>query len=374
MPPERLSLSGVTKRFGAVTAVDRVGFSVEEGEFLGLLGPSGCGKTTLLRLIAGFDLPDEGSIVSRGRDIAAVPSYRRNFGVVFQSYALFPHMTVLENVGYGLKVRGVGKAQAAERTRAALQRVGMHLEEDRFPSQISGGQQQRVALARAIVIEPDILLLDEPLSALDKNLREEMQVELRQLQQRIGITTIFVTHDQEEALTLSDRVAVMHSGKIMQLDVPREIYNRPTSQFVATFLGTTNLVPGKVATVAGGRARLDIAGTPVGARCKEGALRPGAEALVAVRPEDVRIAAGGVGIAGRVEDVLFQGHRLIVLFRTDTGQELRAFARPADWRLDKGAAAFACWDEEVASVFTPDAPAEDASPAPASIPADERKA
>jgi ABC-type Fe3+/spermidine/putrescine transport system ATPase subunit len=283
---------------------------------LSLLGPSGCGKTTLLRLIAGFVLPDAGRIAVDGVDVSRLPAWRRQFGVVFQSYALFPHMTVGENVAYGLKVRGVARAERDGRARATLDRVGLSGAEGRFPAQLSGGQQQRVALARAMVIEPRVLLLDEPLSALDKNLREEMQEELRQLQQRAGITTVFVTHDQEEALTLADRVAVMRAGRVAQLGTPREVYDTPASAFVATFLGTTNMVPAS----------------------------PGSAARLAVRPENVTLSATGPGLPGVVGDVLFQGHRLIVLFHADAGVELRAFCRPGECTLRKGDAAYATWD------------------------------
>ena len=345
----RLTIERVTKRFDRLLAVEDVSLAVEDGEFLALLGPSGCGKTTLLRLIAGFMLPDGGRILSRDHDVSGLPPYKRNFGVVFQNYALFPHMTVLENVGYGLKVRGRPRVTIGTAARAALDRVGLSHVEERFPNQLSGGQQQRVALARAIVIEPELLLLDEPLSALDKNLREEMQVELRLLQQRIGITTIFVTHDQEEAMTLSDRIAVMQAGRMQQVGTPREVYDRPDNLFVATFLGTTNLLPGRVCAVTDGVAHMQVDGIAVTAR--SGTATVGGDARLAVRPENLRLAATGPGLPGTIKDVLFQGHRLIVLFVTASGQEMRAFATPGGWDLPKGATAFATWPEEHASVF-----------------------
>ncbi len=350
----RLVLDSVSKRFGPTLAVDSVSASVEDGEFVALLGPSGCGKTSLLRLIAGFLVPDAGRIISRGRDITALPSYRRSFGVVFQNYALFPHMTVLENVGYGLRIRGRPKAETAEVARRALKRVGLHGVEDRFPSQISGGQQQRVALARAIVIEPDLLLLDEPLSALDKSLREQMQVELRQLQRRIGITTVFVTHDQEEALTLSDRIAVMRAGQILQMDAPQTVYDRPNSEFVATFLGTTNLLSGHILRITGDIADISVEGIVMQGMRHGLGFGSGALVRLAVRPENVRVSVRGEGLAVTVRDILFQGHRLIVLLETQSGCELRAFAAPADWQFHKGSAVVASWAASGASVFAPD--------------------
>jgi ABC-type Fe3+/spermidine/putrescine transport system ATPase subunit len=338
-----LLVESVTRRFGSLAAVDDVTLAVAGGEFLGLLGPSGCGKTTLLRLIAGFLLPDAGRIRCDDKDITSLPPYARNLGVVFQNYALFPHMTAAENVGYGLKVRGIGKAEAAQRVRTALDRVGLAKAEDRFPSQLSGGMQQRVALARALVIEPAILLLDEPLSALDKNLREEMQVELRLLQQRVGITTVFVTHDQEEAMTLSDRIAVMQAGKIRQLGRPEEVYRRPTSAFVATFLGTTNIVAGTARGLQGEALLVETAGGGLVQARPDAAPAPGAAVRLAVRPESVVLAPDGPGLPGTVGDVLFQGHRLIVLFHADGGAELRAFAAPGGWSLAKGQRAVASW-------------------------------
>ncbi|PPL16187.1 spermidine/putrescine ABC transporter ATP-binding protein [Microterricola pindariensis] len=236
-----IRLSEVTKTFGAVNAVDGLNLDIAAGEFFSMLGPSGSGKTTVLRLIAGFELPTAGTIELFGRDVTGTAPFDRDVNTVFQDYALFPHMSVLDNVAYGLRVRGVGKAERRERARAALEKVRLGSFGDRRPAQLSGGQRQRVALARATVVEPKALLLDEPLGALDLKLREQMQVELKEIQRDLGITFIFVTHDQEEALTLSDRIAVFSDGKIEQLGTPAEIYERPRSSFVAAFVGTSNI-------------------------------------------------------------------------------------------------------------------------------------
>ncbi len=230
-------LVNLRKQFGEVKAVDDVTLEVFDGEFITLLGPSGSGKTTVLRMIAGFEKPDSGEIILNGTDVAQLPPYERDVNTVFQDYALFPHMTVLENIEYGLRVKKIGKEETRTRALKALEQVRLEGYESRKPSQLSGGQRQRVALARALVNRPKVLLLDEPLGALDLKLREQMQIELKQLQRDIGITFIFVTHDQEEALTMSDRIAVFNEGKIVQLGTPREIYENPTSKFVSEFVG-----------------------------------------------------------------------------------------------------------------------------------------
>ncbi len=237
-----LELRGLTKHFPTHRAVDDVGLQLEKGEFFSLVGPSGCGKTTTLRLIAGFETPTSGTILINDKPVAALPPYERDVTTVFQNYALFPHLTVAQNVSFGLERRRINKAEAAERVRSVLDLVQLTGKESRLPHQISGGERQRTALARALVVEPQVLLLDEPLSALDPQLRKQMRSELKALQQRVGITFLFITHDQEEALSLSDRMAVMNSGRILQWGKPRDLYHRPTCNFVAEFLGTVNRI------------------------------------------------------------------------------------------------------------------------------------
>jgi putative spermidine/putrescine transport system ATP-binding protein/spermidine/putrescine transport system ATP-binding protein len=244
----RVELINITKSFGPVIAVKKANVVFEEGSFTTLLGPSGCGKTTILRMISGLGSPTSGDIMVGGNRVNDIPIHKRNLGLVFQNYALFPHRTIGENIAFGLKYRGVPKNDMLEKVRAALDIVRLPGVEDRYPQQLSGGQQQRIALARAIVIEPDVLLLDEPLSALDANLREDMRVELKAIQDRIGVTTVFVTHDQSEALAMSDKIVVMSAGVVEQIGPPNEVYNTPASEFVATFLGASNLLP---ATVVG---------------------------------------------------------------------------------------------------------------------------
>src|SRR6476659_4375199 len=241
-----IEVTNVAKHYGATVAVSDVSFGVEQGHVLSLLGPSGCGKTTMMRMIAGLIAPNAGSIAIKGRPVNQIPVHKRNVGMLFQNYALFPHLTVAHNIAFGLEMRKLAKAEALRKAEDALAMVRLSGFGARYPHQLSGGQQQRVALARALVIEPAVLLLDEPFGALDKKLRENMQIEMRQLQQRLGITTLMVTHDQDEALTLSDRIAVMRAGVIEQLGTPTEIYERPVSRFVASFIGTSNFFSGKV--------------------------------------------------------------------------------------------------------------------------------
>jgi len=305
-----VELDGVTKRFGKITALDDVSLLVRRGELMTLLGPSGCGKTTLLNLVAGFLMPDSGEIAVDGQRITDVPAYRRQIGIMFQNYALFPHMNVAANVGYGLRMRRVAKGETARRVADALALIKLAGLEDRKPRQLSGGQQQRVALARALVIRPKVLLLDEPFSALDRNLRASMQVELKEIQRKLGVTTIFVTHDQSEALSLSDRIAVVAEGRIRQLGTPDQIYRRPVDRFVASFVGDVNVlrarlerIDGAVATVALGAARVMVP-----SRTLQGAAT-GSMVDLFVRPEELRPAEHGAAVATRgvVAAQIYQG-------------------------------------------------------------------
>jgi len=300
----------VTKRFGKIAALDDVSLLVRRGELMTLLGPSGCGKTTLLNLVGGFLMPDSGEIAIDGQRVTDVPAYRREIGITFQNYALFPHMNVAANVGYGLRMRRVAKAEIARRVADALALIKLAGLEDRKPRQLSGGQQQRVALARALVIRPKVLLLDEPFSALDRNLRASMQVELKEIQRKLGVTTIFVTHDQSEALSLSDRIAVMAEGRIRQLGTPDEIYRRPVDRFVASFVGDVNVlrarlerIDGAIATVALGAARVKVP-----SRTLQGAAT-GSIVDLFVRPEELRPAEPGTAVAadGIVAAQSYQG-------------------------------------------------------------------
>jgi putative spermidine/putrescine transport system ATP-binding protein len=277
-----IQISGLTKRYGEAVAVAPLDLSVGDGEFLTLLGPSGCGKTTLMRMIAGITQPDGGTVVIAGRSMDGLPPERRNVGLVFQSYALFPHMTVAANIAFGLKMRRVSRAETARRVQAALALVDLVPLAGRYPRELSGGQQQRVALARAVVIEPDVLLLDEPLSNLDAKLREQLRAELRELQQRLGVTAIYVTHDQAEAMALADRIVVMDKGRIVEEGAPVTLYRNPRTRFAAEFLGQTNVVP---VAVAGGRVVL-----PWGE-----SVAAGAGDFVSIRPEDIAIAPGQGG-------------------------------------------------------------------------------
>jgi spermidine/putrescine transport system ATP-binding protein len=293
-----VELIDVSRHYGFTPAVDGVSLQVRCGEFATLLGPSGCGKTTLLRLIAGFELPDSGRVMLAGRDVTEIPAHRRNVHTVFQSYALFPHMTVAENVSFGLEQRRIAKKERAQRVRAALAMVRLDDMADRLPATLSGGEQQRVAIARAVVLEPRVLLLDEPLGALDRKLREAMQAELKDLQRRLGIAFVFVTHDQDEALAMSDRVAVMNSGRLEQFASPREIYERPASAFVATFVGRTNLVAALVLGCENGLTTVDVAG---GRLQVVGEWPAGAAVTFGVRAERVRLlAVGEAGIPATV--------------------------------------------------------------------------
>jgi len=304
-----LRLHQISKSFGNVQALKPMTLYVEGGEMLALLGPSGCGKTTTLRIIAGFWVPDTGSVQIDDRDVTGLPPNKRGLGMVFQNYSLFPHMTVAQNVAFGLEMRGVPQVERTARVRSMLQLVRLAQYEDRLIHQLSGGQQQRVALARSLVTNPAILLLDEPLGALDRNLRERMQFELREIQKRLGITSILVTHDQEEALTMSDRVAVMAEGQIVQIGAPIDVYERPATQFVSEFLGTANIFLGMADREVGPgtwEVQLDSAAAPIVVLAAR-RLRKGQPVKIAIRPERLRIDAAGNGLAAKAQDVVFRG-------------------------------------------------------------------
>jgi spermidine/putrescine transport system ATP-binding protein len=321
-------LQGVTKRFGDVVAVDALDLEVAHGEFLSLLGPSGCGKTTTLRLIAGFEQPDEGAVLVGGRNVAGLPPYKRDVNTVFQSYALFPHLTVADNVAYGLRQRGQSRKLRRRKATEMLRLVRLEGVEARKPRELSGGQQQRVALARALIMSPRVLLLDEPLGALDLKLRKELQVFLKTLHGDLGITFVYVTHDQEEALAMSDRVAVMHGGRIEQLGPPREIYDSPATRFVADFIGETNFI-----------------------------RRNGS--VIAVRPEHLELAVGGSeGVPATVVTTMVIGPAIQCLVRTDDGQEVlvrrQRSRNGATESLSEGDRVSLTWDADAALVLDHD--------------------
>ncbi len=322
-----VELRNVSKSFGSFTALQEVGFEIKEGEFMTFLGPSGCGKTTCLRLISGFDTPTTGQVLIEGKDVTFDPPYRRNVNQVFQSYALFPHLNILENIAFGLRMKKVPAAEIKKRVDRVIEMTSLGQFIDRKPAQLSGGQRQRVALARAIVCEPKVLLLDEPLSALDAKLRTQMRVELKQLQKRLGITFIFVTHDQEEALTMSDRVAVLNAGQVEQIGTVNEIYYQPATRFVATFIGETNIVEAEVLGCDSGLIHCQVeGGLKLSAR---GASRPaGEKVLLSLRPEKIRLfreAPTGLNVfSGRICVEIFKGAVDELTVTTSGGLELGA--------------------------------------------------
>ncbi len=323
-----VSLENIVKRFGSFVAVERTSLTIPEGSFTTLLGPSGCGKTTTLRMIAGLLDPTEGDIVICGKRVNDVPIHKRNLGLVFQNYALFPHKNVADNVGFGLRYRNVGRAEIARRVTEALELVQLPHLAGRYPAALSGGQQQRIALARAIVIEPEVLLLDEPLSALDANLREDMRVELKRIQERIGVTTVFVTHDQSEALAMSDQIVVMSNGRVEQMGAPEEVYNTPASEFVARFLGASNILDGRCLSrgAAGAELEVPVFGKVTVPTAKAPHLGGEGPAKLVIRAErlllrDAPPADGAFSAPATVETVDYQG------------QSVRYFVRAGEMQL-----------------------------------------
>jgi len=352
-----IGIEHVTKRFGGAIAVRDLSLEIADHEFVTLLGPSGCGKTTLLRLIAGFMAPDQGVIRVGSAPLSTpggvVPPERRGMGMVFQNYAVWPHRTVYQNVAFGLEVRKVGRVETRTRVSRVLELVNLAGLEGRYPSQLSGGQQQRVALARSLVVEPGILLLDEPLSNLDAKLRERMRWELKELQRRTGITFVYVTHDQSEAMALSDRIAVMHAGEIMQVGAPREVYARPVNKIVADFMGLVNLIPGKVVRAGSDGGIVAVGGGhPI-----EAPLPPGSEAgqavQIAIRPENLALiqtqAADGA-VPGRVVEVTFLGNIVDCHVALDDGTRVRIQVDPGQ-TLEAGQRVAIRFDGRQSSVF-----------------------
>jgi spermidine/putrescine transport system ATP-binding protein len=351
-----VEIQEVSKRFGDFAAVNRVSLTIQKGEFFSLLGPSGCGKTTLLRMIGGFELPTEGRILIGDKDVTHLPPYKRPVNMVFQSYALFPHLNVIDNVAFGLRYRKLSSSAAQQKARDSLNLVRMAGYEDRMPSQLSGGQRQRVALARALAMEPEVLLLDEPLGALDQKLRKEVQLELKNLQKSLGLTFVFVTHDQEEALTMSDRIAVMNQGRVEQLDASHHVFEYPKTEFVAQFMGAPNFFTGVVKSIAeglmyiGGRTDADIR-----VRASSDAWRPEDPIRFVVRPEklDLRTKSGTsdgeVSIEVTIEDRVYQGVNTVWVVRSDDGERYfiyeqndRPFQESGRFRV--GGRAFMSWN------------------------------
>jgi spermidine/putrescine transport system ATP-binding protein len=343
-----IQLLDLEKRFREVAAVDGISLEIAAGEFFSLLGPSGCGKTTTLRMIGGFELPTGGTILLRGRDITNDPPDRRPVNMVFQNYALFPHLNVGDNVAFGLKRKGVPKDETVRRVGEALDLVHLAGYEKRRPNQLSGGQQQRVALARGLVNRPNVLLLDEPLGALDLKLRRQLQVELKRIQHEVGITFVYVTHDQEEALTMSDRIAVMRAGKVEQLGTPEELYERPATRFVADFIGSTNLLRGTVET--DGRIRLSSGDVATAAH---DGMAAGTEVEISVRPEAIAIVPAGAegAIRATVEQVAYLGSTISYRLRTAGGLALTVIAPKAGIRLPVGSDVAVLWSPSEALVL-----------------------
>ena len=352
-----LEITEASKRFGAVTAVDRVSLSIERAEFFALLGPSGCGKTTLLRLIAGFETPDHGRILIDGTDVTAVPPYARPVNMMFQSYALFPHLDVAGNIGFGLKQEGMPRLRRAARIEEMLALVQMSGFEKRRPPDLSGGQKQRIALARALAKMPKLLLLDEPLTALDRKLREETRLELTGIQERVGTTFLVVTHDQEEALGLASRVAVMNQGRLVQIGAPAEIYERPRSRFVADFVGAVNLFDGRLSAASFNTLALKVDGIDEPIPVPEPVnLRAGSAAAIAVWPEKMRLSPvrpEGFALPATIVSVGYQGGQSTVHLVTQSARTLRAHvASEAAPGLARGTAVWVSWPLSDAVVLT----------------------
>ena len=342
-PLPSVRLEAVTKRFGDLAAVRDVTLDIPRGQFFTMLGPSGCGKTTTLRMIAGFEEPSEGRVLLEGEDVTGRPAFKRPTNTVFQSYALFPHLSVEKNVAFGLQRKKIDRSEVRRRVAEELERVGLAAEARRRPAQLSGGQQQRVALARALVNRPAVLLLDEPLGALDLKLRKQLQVELKRIQRDVGITFVYVTHDQEEALTMSDRIAVMSRGVIEQVADPETVYERPATTFVAGFIGVSNLMPGQVVSANGAATELRLDAGPTVRTAESGGAEAGERAHAVVRPEKLTLAGGAdstgdgrASVEGQVESSLYLGTATQMVVRLADGTQMTVLVPNADAAARRG--------------------------------------
>ncbi|MCE9589486.1 MAG: ABC transporter ATP-binding protein [Planctomycetes bacterium] len=370
-----VEIQSVSKHFGGLAAVDRVSLDIRRGEFFSLLGPSGCGKTTLLRIIAGLETSSAGAVRIHGRDMTAVPAHHRPVHMVFQHYALFPHLSVGDNIAFGLRYKGVPRGRFPAMVADALALVRLGGLESRRPDQLSGGQRQRVALARALVLQPEVLLLDEPLGALDQKLRKEMQVELKNLQRKLGITFVLVTHDQEEALTMSDRLAVMNAGRVEQVDAAREVFESPRTEFVAEFMGAANFFTGTVRRIDGSAILVACQGLDLPLRAPGRTFVPGQSVRFIVRPEKMRLhptppaRAAGACMEVAVEQRVYQGVSTTWIVRSAAGERFTVYEQndssPAgDAGIVAGGRAYLCWDLAHAVIVEPSAPAPLPAPPP----------
>jgi putative spermidine/putrescine transport system ATP-binding protein/spermidine/putrescine transport system ATP-binding protein len=358
VPAAVLRLQAAVKRFGAVTAVDRIDLAIERGEFFALLGPSGSGKTTMLRLIAGLETPDEGRVFIGDRDVTPLPPYARRIGMVFQNFLLFPHKTAAENIVFPLRMQRIGRAERDERLAWALKLMRLDGLGDRYPNELSGGQQQRVALARGLIARPELLLLDEPLANLDRELRSEMEVEIRRYQKELQIPFVYVTHNQEEALTMSDRIAVMRDGAFEQVAPKTEIYTRPATAFVAGFVGHANRFDGRLVEISGDAARIDCGVSLVVPR--PGGAAPGAPVQFSIKYEDLELSPAGDGIdlsrrnalAGTLRDVIFKGQTANYIVRLDGGGEITVSGAPRDLGLQPRAPVIVHWPHGRGACFS----------------------
>ena len=344
-----LTLENVSKYFGAITAADNINIDVGQTEFFALLGPSGSGKTTMLRMIAGLETPDKGRIVIGGKDVTNLPPYLRGIGMVFQDFLLFPHKTVAENIIFPLKMQKRSEAEKKENLNWVVNLVHLEGLEDRYPHQLSGGQKQRVALARGLVSRPSLLLLDEPLANLDRELRKEMEVEIRRFQLELGIPFVYVTHNQEEALTMSDRMAIMRDGKMEQVGEKFSLYHRPTSRFVASFLGSPNTFRGRVSALEGTIATLDWNGHAIKANAHDG-LKPGDDAVCYIKSEKIHLQSGKGAMSGKIRDVIFKGQYADFLVVLENEQEITASDSHRE-QMAEGAQVHVTWEPENADAF-----------------------